>query len=157
MTERDAMIEMLAELLGVSRAQAVEQVRERMASLPGLAPPLRAAKARRDPASRDAERWLRLLNEGLASIHLPELAGLTASEESKLLDAMRRLGRDDMLAALAGAFRCHRRCSLEERNTHGHLWRTVDHYVREANHRRYVSAAQTTPATTTRPPTEMLR
>ena len=58
---------------------------------------------------------------------------------------MRRLGRDDMLAALAGAFRCHRRCSLEERNTHGHLWRTVDHYVREANHRRYVSAAQTTP------------
>ena len=157
MTERDAMIEMLAELLGVSRAQAVEQVRERMASLPGLAPPLRAAKARRDPASRDAERWLRLLNEGLASIHLPELAGLTASEESKLLDAMRRLGRDDMLAALAGARRCHRRCSLEERNTHGHLWRTVDHYVREANHRRYVSAAQTTPATTTRPPTEMLR
>ncbi len=156
MTERDAMIEMIAELLGVSRAQAVEQVRERMASLPGLAPPLRAAKARRDPASRDAEHWLRLLNDGLASIHLPELAGLTAREESKLLDAMRRLGRDDMLAALAGAFRCHRRCSLEERNTHGHLWRTVDHYVREANHRRYLSAAQTTP-TTTRPPTEMLR
>lgn len=156
MTERDAMIAMLAELLGVSRVQAVEQVRERMASLPGLAPPLRAAKARRDPASRDAEHWLRLLNEGLTSIDLPELAGLTTREESKLLDAMRRLGRDDMLAALAGAFRCHRRCSAEERNTHGHLWRTVDHYVREANHRRYLSAAQTTP-TTTRPPTEMLR
>lgn len=156
MTERDAMITMLAELLGVSKPQAEEQVRDRMASLPGLAPPLKPARSRREPSSRDATLWLAHLNEGLATVRLAEVPGLTTREESRLLDAMRRLGRDDMLAALAGAFRLHRQATLEERNKHGHLWRVVDHYTREANHRRYLSAATTTP-TTTRPPTEMLR
>lgn len=165
MTERETMLLLLAELLGVDVRQAEDAVRERMESLPLLAPPLRSPRTRRVPESRDAEMWLARLNEGLASIGVPIVDGLSSREEKRLLAAMKHNGRDEMLLALTGAFRL---LSSDRRNggdkwpatlqRWGHLWRTVDHYAAPSNHSRYLSAATIRPATTTaRPPTEMLR
>jgi hypothetical protein len=156
MTERDAMLAMLAELLGVSTVQVLDLVRERMASLPGLAPPVVAKRTRRQPSGFAAE-WLAELNAGLARVGYPEIAGLTAREEQLLARAERVHLRAPLLSALAGWEAMARRATAEERERYGHLWRTVDHHLREANLLRYASAAVTPRSGGSRPPTEMLR
>lgn len=157
MTEREAMMSLLVELTGQSAREVLDLVARRMESLPGLAPPVPRSKARRQPEHPTARRWLEQLDALLEEAKLATLGGLTPREESLLLQGMQRLGAEDMIHALVGAFRCHGRATMEERNKYGHLWRTVDHYTRESNHRRYLSAATAPASPSSRPPSEMMR